>query len=89
MGMDKATLNEITEAGSRIYDSLRAALEPAENGKYILIDVDSGEYEIDVNSLAAGARVRARHPGARLYATRIGFPAFCRIGRAAGLSRMQ
>jgi hypothetical protein len=48
-----------------------------------VIDVDTGEYEIDAEHLAATHRAAAKHPGARLYAARIGIP--FRIGRASAL----
>jgi hypothetical protein len=63
-----------TEEGSRIYyHELRPKLEVHENfGKVLVIDVDSGDYEMDVDGNAAVARIRARHPDHLLYRMRIG-----------------
>ena len=72
--MDQATTNLVAEVGARIYDSLRSELEPRHHGKYIVIDVDSGEYEIDAEHLAASDRAHAKHPGGRFYVARIGIP---------------
>ncbi len=71
---------EITERGTRIYEErLRQILEPQHIGKYLVIDVDTGEYELDDDHLAASDRAAAKRPGARLYAMRVG-------SRVVGLS---
>ena len=63
-----------TEEGSRIYyHQLRPILEVEENfGKVLVIDVDTAEYEMDVDGNAAVARIRAWHPDHLLYRMRIG-----------------
>jgi len=81
--MEKATTSSTAQAGSRIYQSLREQLEPAHNGKYIVIDVDSGDYEMDADHMTASNRAAAKRPGARLYATRVGSTAIGRIGRSS------
>ena len=72
--MEQSTVHTIVETGKRIYDSLRPQLEPAMYGKYIVIDVDSGQYEIDAVHRAASGRIRARFPQGRFYVARIGIP---------------
>jgi 2-succinyl-5-enolpyruvyl-6-hydroxy-3-cyclohexene-1-carboxylate synthase len=67
---DLPTVN-IVECGTEIYERrLRHVLEPQHNGKYVVIDVETGEYEVDENHLAASDRAAAKRPGAPLYATR-------------------
>ncbi len=59
-----------------IYYRLRPQIETPENiGKLILLNLDSGDYEIaeDEIGFAASARVRERHPDANLFALRIGY----------------
>jgi hypothetical protein len=59
-----------------IYYRLRPQIETPDNiGKLILVDVDSGDYEIadDELGFTASARVRQRHPNANLFALRIGY----------------
>ena len=58
-----------------IYGRLRPQIETPENiGKLILLDLDSGDYEIDdETSLEAVHRLQSRHPGAELFAQRIGY----------------
>jgi len=72
---------EIVRRGQAIYEQrLRPLVEREHFGKYLVIDIDSGDYEIDADHLAASNRAAAKHPNALLYAMRIGHRAFGRIG---------
>jgi hypothetical protein len=69
----------------RLYESrLRANVEQPENlGKILVVDVDTGEYEIDAEGIRASQRLRDRCPGLdphRLFAIRIGFDAVYAVG---------
>lgn len=56
-----------------IYDrSIRPVLRPEDDGKYIAIAVESGDFEIDPDDFAATGRLLARRPGARLWIIRSG-----------------
>jgi hypothetical protein len=69
------------ERGAKLYEQkLRGLLEPTHTGKYVVIDVETGEYELDADHLAASDRAAAKHPGALLYATRVGSRSLGRIG---------
>ena len=71
----------IIERGQQFYEQrLRAILEPHQNGNYVVIDVDSGDYEVDANHLAAYRRAASRHPGKVFYAARVGYPALMTLG---------
>lgn len=73
--------DDIAERGRNIYlERLRAQLEPTHNGEYVVIDVESGGYEMDSDHLAASDRAFAKWPGGRLYCTRVGYGAAGRIG---------
>ncbi len=76
--------HEIDRRGQELYEQgIRAEVETPENvGKQIVIDVETGEYEIDSDGLAASRRLLARHPGAALYGLRIGYNAVYAIGGA-------
>lgn len=59
-----------------VYKQLRPTIETPENiGKIIVIETNSGDYEIDENGIEGSRRLQARHPGATLYALRIGYSA--------------
>lgn len=67
-------LDEIARRGDEIYErDISAHLRGEDKGKFILIDIESGDYEIDTNELAASDRLRARRPDAEVWIRRIGF----------------
>ena len=72
---------EIGLRGEAIYrEKIRPLVEPAQTGKFVVIDVDSGDYEIDAEVLAASARLRERRPGAVSYGVRVGHSAAYSLG---------
>lgn len=73
---------EISQRGKEIYQQrIRAHIETAENiGKIIAIDLDTGEYEIDQDLLAACNRLQEKQPDAVTWAERIGYDAVYAIG---------
>ena len=73
---------EIDRRGIDLYDRrIRGLVETPENiGKQLVIDVETGEYEIDEDGLRASHRLMDKHPGAALYGLRIGFNAVYSIG---------
>jgi hypothetical protein len=76
--------DEIAARGQALYDrDIRPRLDASARGKFLVLDVQSGEYEIDVDERAALKRVRAKHPDAVLYLLRIGHPTAYRLGRKA------
>jgi hypothetical protein len=84
MAMSAAERHEIVKRGEEIYQtSIRPKVEIAENiGKQILIDIQTGDYEIDADGIAASRRLRQRRPDARCYGARIGYDAVYAIGGA-------
>lgn len=69
------TNQEIANRGEEIYAArLRDTLEKSCFGQVVIIDIETGEYEIGPDSLAANHRALAKHPGAALYGIRVGFP---------------
>ena len=51
---------------------LRAQVEPGNTGKFLVIDIETGEYEIDHSDVAALKRAKAKRSDAPLYMLRIG-----------------
>jgi len=73
--------HELARRGQAYYDThLREKLEPEHEGKFLALDVESGDYEMDSDEMAAIQRVRARHPNSLFYVLRIGYRAAHRIG---------
>ena len=72
---------EIARAGQSLYEqTIRASVEPEHNGKFIVLNVETGEYEMDADDLTASLRARDRFPDAPLFTVRVGHPAAYRIG---------
>ena len=60
----------------QIYARHRSAVETPENiGKMMVIDVDSGDFEIDDEGIESSRKLKARHPGDRRFGIRIGYRA--------------
>jgi hypothetical protein len=72
---------EVVRRGQEIYDrDIRARVEPEHRGEFIVIDIETGDYEIDAREVAAIQRSIAKHPDGRRCLLRIGFPYTHRIG---------
>lgn len=52
---------------------LRDRLEPAENGKFIVIDAKSHDYEVDDELIVATVHLRDRQPDGEMIVFRVGF----------------
>ena len=82
---------EITCLGKELYqEKIKHLVEPQETGKFIVIDVESGDYEVDAEHIAASRRLRERRPGAVTYAGRVGYRAAYSLGgriRPANMSK--
>ena len=72
---------EIARRGEALYErEIRPQVEADNRGKILVVDIETGEYEIDADHLTAVRRARVKNPDAVLYALRIGYPALARIG---------
>ncbi len=72
---------ELGRRGREYYDRfLRAKLEPQHNGKFLALEVESGDYELGDSTLDALERAEGRHPDCAFYLLRIGHRTVGRIG---------
>jgi hypothetical protein len=75
------TSEEIVRRGQALYEQqIRANVEARHKGAFLVLDIDTGEYEIDVSEVAALKRAKAKNPDAALYILRVGYPAAYRVG---------
>jgi hypothetical protein len=75
------TLDELANLGKDIFDrQVRPALRPEDDGKFVAINVETGDYEIDVDDYAAVAGLRSRKPAAEIWLMCAGYPTTYRIG---------
>ncbi len=67
------TKEEFARRGDEIYERfVRPNLAESDDGKFVVIDIDSAAYEIDEDELAASDRLLARHPQAQVWVTQAG-----------------
>jgi len=73
---------EVAKRANRLYDSeIRQKVERAENiGKMVIIDIETGDYEVDETGLQAAHNLCAKHPYARLFGIRIGYNVAASLG---------
>lgn len=65
----------VAQLGQDIYERrVKALLTPADDGKHVVIDVATEEFEIDYNEWNAVQRLTDRRRGRQLFIVRIGGP---------------
>jgi hypothetical protein len=75
------TPEEVAQRGEAIYErQIRARVEPEHRGQFVVIDIETGDYELDADDLVATKRALAKRSEAVLYGLRIGSPAAYRLG---------
>ena len=73
---------ELARVGSEVFDRrVRPSLRPEDDGKFVAVDIVTGEYEVDDDDYAAVTRLRARNPAAEIWLARAGQAAAYRLGR--------
>lgn len=86
---DEHDTEEVTRRGGEIYERIvrpKVESEPggANDGRFVALDVESGDYEVADEALPATARLRKRRPDAVFYLTRVGRPSAFRMRRRSG-----
>lgn len=72
---------EVAARAKAIYEQqIRDKVEPEQIGKYLVLDIETGAYEIDEDDIAVMKRASAKHPNGTLYGLRIGYRTMGRIG---------
>jgi len=73
---------EVAVRAKQIYESsIRQQVEIEENiGKMVIIDIETGSYEVDKTGLKAAHNLSARHPYARLFGICIGYNVAASLG---------
>ncbi|MYH63968.1 MAG: hypothetical protein F4148_20225 [Caldilineaceae bacterium SB0675_bin_29] len=75
------TPEEVASKGDTIYrQQLQGIVEPEHSGSFLVTDIKTDAYEIDVDDLKATKRLLASYPDAVIYGLRIGFLTAYRIG---------
>jgi hypothetical protein len=80
MPTTKLTPDEVVDQGEAIYrERLQAHLEPGNIGKFLVIDINTGEYEMGDDHSATLKGALAKRPDAVLCGLKIGYPATARL----------
>ena len=81
MPYTRYTPQEVESRGEATYvQQIRNKVDPQHKGKFLVIDIETGDYEIDADDLVATQQLLATHPNAVIYGLRIGFPTAYHIG---------
>ena len=67
--------DNIASVGRAMYERVLSEVGAAHQGQMIVIDVNTGDYEIAADDLTATMRLMDRKPGAVTWGERIGYPA--------------
>ena len=65
----------VPEVGEAMYEKIRAEMEANHWGKMVVIDVNTGDYEIADDDLTATMRLFERRPNAITWGELVGYPA--------------
>lgn len=72
---------EVASRGEEIYErDIRPKLDDSCREKFVVIDIESGDYEIDEHDVEASLRLLERRPEGVLFGIRIGHRAAYRLG---------
>ena len=76
---------EFARRGDDLYSRvIRAQVEPTHYGEIVAIDIESGDFEVDADEIAACERLERRRPDAQIWIARVGSRLVRRFG-AAGM----
>lgn len=83
MAHPRYSSDEIAERGQTLYErDIQGALPPSVRGNFLVLDIETGDYEIDPDEFAAVKRARAKHLDGAFYFLRVGHSAAYRFGRS-------
>ena len=64
---------EFARRGDEIYErDIVSHFGPDDEGKFVVIDIETGAYEVDRDEIAASDRLLARRPDAQVWLRRVG-----------------
>ncbi|HTU20879.1 MAG TPA: hypothetical protein VMG10_22695 [Gemmataceae bacterium] len=72
---------EFAKRGDAIYEKdILPKLTDKDVGKFLAVDIETGQYEIAAEEMKAGNKLRRRLPEAQIWMVRIGYAATRRFG---------
>lgn len=74
MSQKHYTNEEIVRLGNELYNrQIRDKVMPQQKGKFLVLDLESGDYVIDEDDLRAEETLRTRQPTGIFFGLRIGY----------------
>ena len=81
MAHPRYSSDEIAERGQALYErEIQSSLAASDRGKFLVLDIETGDYELDADQIAAVQRARAKRPDGAFYILRVGHSAAYRLG---------
>ena len=75
------THDEIAARGKALYEqTIRAQVEPAHVGSLLLVDIETGAWQVGDDRIPLSRALRALNPNAVLFGLRVGYPSAEKIG---------
>ncbi len=85
MGHTPISKEEIARRGQILYDQqIRMTVEPDHAGQFLIIEIGSGDFEVDSDEFAASRRAHAKHPNGLFFGMRLGRRSSGTIGAPVG-----
>jgi hypothetical protein len=79
----------IGERAQHLYEEkIRPHVELAHRGEFLVLDTETGDYEVDADRHCALERAEARRPGGEFYILRVGYPAAVHLGGRFAVNRL-
>jgi hypothetical protein len=79
MSANESQQDRLTETARRGQEAfelhVRPKLSPADDGKFVALDIETGDYEIGTDSYTVSKAMRDRYPAERLWLVRVGHQA--------------
>ena len=67
--------SDLASRGQAIYEErIRPLVDPQQKGRFVVIDIHSGDYEIHERDADATRKLLNRRPDAMTWAVRVGYP---------------
>ncbi len=77
----KYSSEEIQQRAEEIYRrEIRPKLTPQDKGKFLVVDVESGDYEMDEADLTAAEILKARRPNGIFFGLRVSYTSYTLAG---------
>jgi hypothetical protein len=83
VGHPRYSKEEIAQRGQAIYDEQlwqKVEAQKENIGKFLVVDIETGDYEVDEQEIPAFHRMRERHPDGAFFLIRIGYPTAYKMG---------